>query len=41
MEGERPFRADYDLLSLDSSAFFQISNNEAYIRSQAIGCGRI
>ena len=39
MEGERRFRAD--LLSLDFSAFSQISNNEAYIWSQAIRCGRV
>jgi hypothetical protein len=31
MEGERQFRASYDLLSFDFSAFSQISNNEAYI----------
>ena len=41
MEGERRFRADYDLLSLDFSAFAQISNNEAYLCSQAIRCGRV
>jgi hypothetical protein len=40
MEAERRFPADYDL-SLDFSAFSQISNNEAYIWSQAIPCGRI
>jgi len=33
MEGEYQFRASYDLLSFDFSAFSQISNNEAYIWS--------
>jgi len=41
MEGERQFRASYDLLSFDFSAFSQISNNEAYIWSQAIRCSRV
>ena len=41
MEGECQFRASYDLLSFDFSAFSQISNNEAYIWSQAIRCGRV
>jgi len=41
MEGERHFRASYNLLSFDFSAFSQISNNEAYIWSQAIRCSRV
>jgi len=31
MEGERQFRASYDLLSFDFSAFSQTLNNERYI----------
>jgi hypothetical protein len=41
MEGECQFRANYDLLSLDFSAFSKISNNQAYICSQAIRCRRV
>jgi hypothetical protein len=41
MEGECQFRASYDLLSFDFSAFSQISNTEAYIWSQAIRCAQV
>jgi hypothetical protein len=41
MEGGRRFRADYDLLSLDFSAFSQISNNEAYIWPESDSMRRV
>jgi hypothetical protein len=41
MEGGRRFRPDYDLLSLDFSAFSQISNNEAYIWPESDSMRRV